>query len=323
MRSRPILATLSAPVRSDLLFRFEDSVDRSGGPDACWPWPRTKVNGYGVMWTREPADKRRLVRLHRLAFEVAGGDPTVEHVDHLCHDFNDCPGGKSCPHRACCNPAHLAGVTAAQNIRRSKLMRYRSECSRGHPLNEETAYDTGSGRQCRTCSADRAQKARVAERARRGPSKRRASYRPRGLSREQLTDWLLAGSEVTDVGCLIPPVTIPAGGYPSVRVGDSMVSAHRLVFEVRNRALGKGELVDHTCHDPSSCEGGLPCPHRGCINPDHLVATTNSENVSKARASRKVKTHCRHGHEFTPENTYTDKRGSRHCRKCAAARARE
>lgn len=33
------------------------------------------------------------------------------------------------------------------------------------------------------------------------------------------------------------------------------------------------------------------------------------------------RTHCRRGHEFTPENTYLDKRGSRNCLACRRLRS--
>lgn len=35
------------------------------------------------------------------------------------------------------------------------------------------------------------------------------------------------------------------------------------------------------------------------------------------------KTHCIHGHEFTPENTYTNPGGKRGCKTCARRRAAE
>lgn len=37
---------------------------------------------------------------------------------------------------------------------------------------------------------------------------------------------------------------------------------------------------------------------------------------------RRNKTHCKRGHEFTAENTYIDKRGSRICRECVNAKGR-
>lgn len=42
----------------------------------------------------------------------------------------------------------------------------------------------------------------------------------------------------------------------------------------------------------------------------------------KAWAKRRNQTHCKRGHEFTPENTYLDKRGGRGCRQCINAKGR-
>ncbi len=36
-----------------------------------------------------------------------------------------------------------------------------------------------------------------------------------------------------------------------------------------------------------------------------------------------IKTHCPKGHEYSEENTYTDKNGYKHCRTCARERMRE
>lgn len=45
-------------------------------------------------------------------------------------------------------------------------------------------------------------------------------------------------------------------------------------------------------------------------------------SVAKAQvasaAARSALTHCKHGHEFTPENTYIKPNGYRNCRKCRA-----
>ncbi|WP_374196785.1 HNH endonuclease signature motif containing protein [Streptomyces sp. ISL-100] len=101
-----------------------------------------------------------------------------------------------------------------------------------------------------------------------------------------------------------------------------MVTGHRLVYEVAHGPIPDGMVIDHICHHPETCEGGHLCPHRGCINPDHLAAVEPAVKTSTARAARRRPEFCKDGHKFTSENTYTDNRGSRHCRTCAAERAR-
>lgn len=60
------------------------------------------------------------------------------------------------------------------------------------------------------------------------------------------------------------------------------------------------------------------CRVRRCVNPKHLDPVTNAEN--HRRASEAV-THCKYGHEYTPENTYRRPgRSSRECRVCIKER---
>ncbi len=42
----------------------------------------------------------------------------------------------------------------------------------------------------------------------------------------------------------------------------------------------------------------------------------------RAWANRRTQTHCKRGHEFTPENTRLDKRGCRVCRQCVSAKGK-
>lgn len=89
--------------------------------------------------------------------------------------------------------------------------------------------------------------------------------------------------------------------------------AHRLsYFLFVNQNLADG-IVCHKCDNPS------------CINPDHLFVGTWLSNmqdkVSKGRLRNQHmgKKNCKHGHEFTDENTI--KNGNRRiCRNCYESR---
>lgn len=84
----------------DPIARLWEKVDRSGGPDSCWPWRGARNdNGYGIIRVRG-----RNLRTHRLALglELAlAREPFVLH---------------SCDNPPCCNPAHLSVGTQADNV---------------------------------------------------------------------------------------------------------------------------------------------------------------------------------------------------------------
>lgn len=59
---------------------------------------------------------KQTVLLHRLAVIVRDGSiPGGQTVDHMCHRADQCSGGRSCSHRRCINPAHLAVTTRLAN----------------------------------------------------------------------------------------------------------------------------------------------------------------------------------------------------------------
>jgi len=95
-------------------------------------------------------------------------------------------------------------------------------------------------------------------------------------------------------------------GYGMVGGLGRTTYAHRLAYERWRGPLASGMVVDHVCRI------------RHCTNPDHLEAVTNRENILRgvgATAVNARKTHCKRGHEFTPENTWTYQ-GMRRCRAC-------
>jgi hypothetical protein len=86
--------------------RFWSKVDKSGGPDACWPWTTGHSSkGYG-----HAQFDRRTQRAHRVALELSGVSiPSGRMVLHRC----DNP--------PCCNPAHLFLGTAADNAHDNRI----------------------------------------------------------------------------------------------------------------------------------------------------------------------------------------------------------
>lgn len=120
-------------------------------------------------------------------------------------------------------------------------------------------------------------------------------------------------------------------GYGMFKAG-STVTAHTFSWELHNgpRPARTGVrvedwTVDHICHT-TECTLGKQCPHRSCVNPRHLRLIPWGVNVAEGTSFSAVnarKTHCKWGHEFTPENSY-GYGGNRQCKTCAreASRAR-
>ena len=86
--------------------------------------------------------------------------------------------------------------------------------------------------------------------------------------------------------------------------------AHRISLVLHGGAVAEGEVVDHICRN------------KMCVNPHHLRSVTHKvnslENSVSPAALNSKKTHCKRGHQFTPENIRMVKTG-RSCRACEKA----
>jgi hypothetical protein len=81
--------------------RFWAKVDRSAGPDGCWPWTAARMpTGYGVIGIGHA----KTVNAHRLSLMLATG-VTGEFALH------------SCDNPPCVNPAHLSWGSRQDNVR--------------------------------------------------------------------------------------------------------------------------------------------------------------------------------------------------------------
>lgn len=134
--------------------RFWSKVVEAG-PDECWFWSREKKpNGYGVF---RPHGTTKKVYAHRFAYEDIWGEGTASglDVDHMCHNESDCPGGHDCPHRACCNPAHLRAVSRSVNLSAGRGGDLATHCKNGHELTPDNLYVSKGTRSCKTCTKAR------------------------------------------------------------------------------------------------------------------------------------------------------------------------
>lgn len=81
--------------------RINEKVDRSGGPDACWPWQACcNAKGYGNINVN---DKTRLA--HAVVLELHTGEKA--NGRHALH---------RCDNPPCCNPEHLFWGSNTDNI---------------------------------------------------------------------------------------------------------------------------------------------------------------------------------------------------------------
>jgi len=99
---------------------------------------------------------------------------------------------------------------------------------------------------------------------------------------------------------------IDKGGYGRFYFGGRMAGAHQAAWKIFIGPIPTGLEPDHVCRI------------RDCANPTHLEIVTRKENVLRGAGPSAVharQTHCRRGHEFTPENTLIRLTGRR-CRAC-------
>ncbi len=86
-------------------------------------------------------------------------------------------------------------------------------------------------------------------------------------------------------------------------------AVHRLVSALIE-PIPAGYVIDHQCHVAGECSLGRKCPHRRCVNPSHLKAITNEENVTRGNwyitQHRAPQTVCIRGHDKIPGKSCTE-----------------
>ncbi|MFE1731679.1 HNH endonuclease signature motif containing protein [Streptomyces bacillaris] len=116
------------------------------------------------------------------------------------------------------------------------------------------------------------------------------------------------------LGCWDWTAHVKPNGYGQFKVAGRPQYAHRVAYELVRGPIPRGLVIDHLCR------------RRHCVNPDHLEVVTTRTNIRRGispAARRARQTHCARGHRFNHANTYRAPNGTRHCRPCAARRARD
>ena len=123
-----------------------------------------------------------------------------------------------------------------------------------------------------------------------------------------LAERLEAGTHREPSGCWVWMGARVSSGYGAIKNGGKQLAVHRAAYELHVGLIPDGMVLDHLCRNPP------------CWRLDHLEVVTQQVNTLRGigpTAKQAKRTHCKHGHEFTPENTYVGGFPSgRRCRTC-------
>ena len=82
----------------------------------------------------------------------------------------------------------------------------------------------------------------------------------------------LKNQTVIDGECLIFQGCKDAKGYGQIRVNGKWEKAHRKAYELAKGKIAADMVIMHTCDKPA------------CINPNHLIAATQQQNIADMKA---------------------------------------
>lgn len=130
--------------------------------------------------------------------------------------------------------------------------------------------------------------------------------------------WFKTRYDVTDSGCWLWLGARYSNGYGHTKIPGTrrFTGAHRLSYEIHVSPIPIGLVLDHLCGN------------KLCVNPSHLEAVKQRENLRRSGSIARLiemakKRHeaefCAHGHFLAGDNLYVYPNGRHHaCRVCMA-----
>jgi len=112
---------------------------------------------------------------------------------------------------------------------------------------------------------------------------------------------------IDSVGCWVWHGDTGTRGYGIFHSEKKDWRAHRWAYERHIGQIPEGLVIDHLCRNTR------------CVNPEHLEAVTQRENILRGTAPAAIharQTSCKNGHDLTPGAFWLSKEGWRMCKRC-------
>ena len=128
------------------------------------------------------------------------------------------------------------------------------------------------------------------------------------MKKEATKKYISSLVRIDSNGCWIFAGKPTVYGYGQINVGGKRWRVHRLSYVLFKGKIPKGKVIHHLCRV------------RNCVNPEHLEAVFQKENLLAEgsqciAAINKAKTECPIGHPLVGKNVRFDG-GKRHCYTC-------